>query len=156
MAAIEAVTVAAFHAATHASHTEHFIVRALRDSGKLAVSLVAERNGQVVGHVAVSPVTVSDGTRGFHGLGPVSVTPAYQGQGVGTLLVEQALAQLRASGARGCVVLGDPVYYSRFGFNAEPNLVLPDVPARYFQAISFLAPMPSGEVKYDDAFGATS
>lgn len=154
--AIEVVTAAAFHAATHTSHTEQFIVRALRDSGKLTVSLVAEENGQVIGHVAVSPVTISDGTPGFYGLGPISVAPAHQGKGVGTLLMEQALARLRAFGARGCVVLGDPSYYSRFGFNAEPTLVLPGVPPEYFQTISFVGSLPLGQVKYHDAFEATA
>lgn len=155
-AAIEAVTVAAFHSATHTSHTEQFIVRALRDSGKLAVSLVAEENGRIIGHVAASPVTISDGTSSFYGLGPVSVAPAHQGHGVGTLLIERALAQLRALGAEGCVVLGEPGYYSRFGFNAEPTLVLPGVPPEYFQSIPFVGPLPSGQVKYHDSFEATA
>lgn len=155
-AAIEAVTVAAFHAATHTSHTEQFIVRALRDAGQLTISLVAEEDGRIIGHVAVSPVAISDGTPGFYGLGPVSVAPTHQGQGVGTLLVEQALARLRALGARGCVVLGDPGYYSRFGFRAEPDLVLSDVPPEYFQAVSFGDSLPAGQVEYHDAFGATA
>lgn len=155
-AAIEEVIVAAFLAAAHTSHTEQFIVRALRDSGKLTVSLVAEENGQVIGHVAVSPVTISDGTTGFYGLGPVSVAPEHQGRGVGTLLTEKALGQLRGFGACGCVVLGYPAYYSRFGFNAEPSLVLPGVPPEYFQAISFVESLPSGNVNYHDAFEATA
>jgi len=154
--AIETVTVAAFHSATHTSHTEQFIVRALRDSGQLAVSLVAEENDRVIGHVAASPVGISNGTQGFHGLGPVSVSPTHQGRGVGTLLIEHALAQLRMLGANGCVVLGDPGYYSRFGFNAEPALVLPGVPAEYFQSLVFVGVLPSGQVQYHDSFEATA
>ena len=155
-AAIEAVTVAAFQGAVHASHTEQSIIRALRSSGQLAVSLVAEDNGKVIGHVAVSPVAISDGTRGWHGLGPISVLPERQGQGVGTLLMDHALAELRAMDAAGCVVLGEPGYYARFGFKAEPALVLPGVPAGYFQAISFHGSSPSGQVKYHDSFEATA
>jgi len=155
-AAIEAVTVAAFRAAMHTSHTEQFIVRALRDAGRLSVSLVAEEDGRVIGHVAVSPVTISDGTSGFHGLGPISVAPAHQGRGVGARLMQQALAQLRTAGAAGCVVLGEPGYYSRFGFRAVPTLVLPDVPAEYFQVICFGGALPSGQVTYHDAFNATA
>jgi predicted N-acetyltransferase YhbS len=155
-AAIEAVTVAAFHAATHTSRTEQFIVRALREAGKLAISLVAEDQGQIVGHVAVSPVTVSDGASGLYGLGPISVAPGNQGQGVGALLVEHALAELRAMGAAGCVVLGEPRYYSRFGFKTQPTLVLPGVPPEYFQVISFSGSLPSGQVKYHDSFEATA
>lgn len=155
-AAIEAVTTAALLAAAHSSHTEQFIVRALRSSGQLAVSLVAEDNGVVVGHVAVSPVTISDGASGWYGVGPLSVVPERQGQGIGTLLMERALTELRAMGAAGCVVLGEPGYYSRFGFTAEAALVLPEVPPQYFQALSFKGFVPSGTVTYHDAFQATA
>lgn len=152
--AIESLTIAAFREATHTSHTEQFIVGALRNSGQLAVSLVAEKNGSIIGHVAVSPVVVSDDTPGWFGLGPISVSPEHQGQGVGSLLMERALAELRASGAAGCVVLGDPAYYTRFGFNAESTLVLPDVPAEYFLAVSFNGSLPSGKVAYHASFEA--
>src|SRR5690606_17497287 len=111
--------------------TEQFILSALRESGQLSVSLVADESGTVVGHVAVSPVVVSDGATGWYGLGPLSVAPERQGQGVGGQLVEHALAELRRLGASGCVVLGDPKYYSRFGFIAEPSLALPGVPPEY-------------------------
>ncbi|XAH22176.1 N-acetyltransferase [Xylophilus sp. GW821-FHT01B05] len=152
--AIDAVTTAAFLAAPHTAHTEQFIVKALRKAGKLTLSLVAEVDGQVVGHVAVSPVSISDGASGWHGLGPISVVPAYQGGGVGSRLMREALRALRESGAAGCVVLGEPGYYGRFGFRAEPGLVLADVPPEYFQAVSFGSGMPHGEVLYDDAFNA--
>lgn len=152
--AIEAVTVAAFGDAAHTDHTEQFIVRELRRSGQLSVSLVAEDDGVILGHVAVSPVTVSTGAEHWYGLGPISVMPACQGRGIGTLLMRQALADLRRMGAAGCVVLGDPRYYSRFGFVSTPSLELPDVPPEYFQAISFVGPMPCGRVSYHDAFAA--
>ena len=155
-AAIEAVTIAAFSSAVHASQTEQFIVRALRDAGQLSVSLVADDTGSVIGHVAVSPVAISDGASGWYGIGPISVVPERQGQGIGALLMKGALAELRALGAAGCVVLGDPGYYSRFGFNAEPALVLPGVPPAYFQAMSLSGSLPSGEVTYHDAFQATA
>lgn len=154
LAAIEAVTIAAFRTAAHTSHTEHFIVNALRASGQLSVSLVAEDNGIVIGHVAASPVTVSDGAAGWYGLGPISVAPERQGQGVGGELMERALIDLRRLGASGCVVLGDPKYYSRFGFVAEPSLVLPGVPSEYFQAIMFTGSLPAGEVSYHASFAA--
>lgn len=153
-AAIEAVTVAAFENAAHTRHTEQFIVRALRESGALSVSLVAEDDSEVIGHVAVSPVTISDGSTGWFGLGPISVSPERQGGGVGTRLMECALSELRALGAVGCVVLGRPAYYSRFGFMAEPSLVLPGVRAENFQAVSFDGSLPSGTVAYHRAFAA--
>lgn len=153
-AAIEAVTMAAFLDAPHTAHTEQFIVRALRAAGQLSVSLVAEHEGVIVGHVAISPVTVSDGATNWFGLGPVSVVPSRQGRGVGSQLVTQALTELHLRGAAGCVVLGEPGYYGRFGFRAEPQLVLPDVPPEYFQALSFSDALPSGTVAYHASFAA--
>lgn len=153
-AAIEAVTIAAFADAAHSSHTEQFIVAALRREGQLSVSLVAERAGVIVGHVAASPVTINDAHIGWYGLGPVSVIPLLQGQGIGTQLVESALDLLRRHGAAGCVVLGDPAFYRRFGFVATPSLVLPGVPAEYFQALSFDGALPEGTVAYHAAFSA--
>jgi putative acetyltransferase len=150
------VTARAFAAAKHSSHTEQFIVNALRDSGHLAVSLVAEIDGELVGHVGVSPVSISGGVSGWYGMAPVSVIPDQQGKGVGGQLVNLALARLRSSGAAGCVVLGDPAYYSRFGFKSQPNLVLPGVPPEYFQALSFVEWIPSGTVSYHWAFEATA
>jgi predicted N-acetyltransferase YhbS len=91
-----------------------------------------------------------------YGLGPVSVLPECQGAGIGSALVRRALEHLRASGAVGCVVLGEPGYYSRFGFRPEPRLVLPGVPAEYFQAIVFVGTAPAGEVAYHSSFGATA
>lgn len=153
--AISALTAAAFEHAEHSSHTEQFIVNALRRSGQLSVSLVAVHNNEIIGHVAISLVTVSSGATGWFGLGPISVGPDCQGQGVGSALMEAALAELRRLGGVGCVVLGEPGYYGRFGFKAEPGLELPGVPQEYFQAVSFGDEMPSGTVKYHAAFEAT-
>jgi putative acetyltransferase len=152
--AIEAVTAAAFLNAPHADHTEQFIVSALRKAGKLAISLVADAAGTVIGHVAVSPVSISDGAAGWFGFGPISVLPEHQGRGVGSRLMREALRILREQGAGGCVVVGEPRYYSRFGFQADPNLVFPDVPPEYFQAIALGASRPRGVVSYHEAFNA--
>jgi putative acetyltransferase len=154
VAAIEKLTAEAFLGAHHTSHTEQFIVNALREAGKLSISLVAESEGDMVGHVAVSPVSISDGSDGWYGLGPIAVAPQCQAQGVGSKLMRQALVELRGSGAAGCVVLGDPGFYRRFGFKAEPALVLPEVPPEYFQAILFRDVMPAGIVSYHEAFNA--
>jgi predicted N-acetyltransferase YhbS len=66
--------------------------------------------------------------------------------------MHESLRTLREHGASGCVVLGEPGYYGRFGFRAEPGLILPDIPPEYFQAISFGSAMPSGTVAYDESF----
>jgi putative acetyltransferase len=150
--AIEAVTVSAFLHAPHTSHTEQFIVNELRKAGQLTVSLVAEAAGLVVGHVAVSPVSISDGAPGWFGLGPISVVPEYQGRGLGSRLMREALRILREKGAAGCVLLGDPGYYSRFGFQPDPDLILAGVPPEYFQAVSFDSSRPRGIVSYHSAF----
>ena len=152
--AIEQVTISAFKNAPHSDHTEQFIVRELRAANSLTVSLVAELNGQIVGHVAVSPVTISDGSSHWFGLGPISVAPEFQGQGVGSELMNAAMSALKELPAQGCVLLGDPSYYRRFGFNPVPGLVLPGVPAEYFQAMPISGLLPQGEVKYHEAFHA--
>ncbi|MDP4300736.1 GNAT family N-acetyltransferase [Leptothrix discophora] len=144
-----------FEDVPHSVHTEHFIVDQLRIAGALSVSLVVEVHGKLVGHVAVSPVTISDGSSGWYGLGPISVSPAYQRQGIGTLLMNGAISALRAAKASGCVLLGDPTYYQRFSFLGCPELVLPGVPAAYFQALSLADSRPQGTVSYHKAFDAT-
>ncbi len=160
IAAIEAVTVAAFADAPHTSHTEQFIVRALRAANELTLSIVAEEHGQVVGHVALSPVTITDDRRqkaqGWYGLGPISILPARQGQGIGSRLMEQALAELRAMRAAGCVLLGEPAYYARFGFQAHAGLQLPGVPPGYFMALALHGTVPEGIAHYSDAFNAAA
>ncbi|MES2462599.1 MAG: N-acetyltransferase [Armatimonadota bacterium] len=153
--AIRRLTEAAFQNQAHASHTEQFIVTALRRAGTLTVSLVAVENDVVVGHVAVSPVTVSSGAAGWYGLGPISVQPNRQGRSIGSRLMTAALAELRRIGAQGCVVLGDPAYYGRFGFKNCPGLELPGVPQVYFQAFSLGGEVPAGTVRFHEAFDAT-
>ena len=151
---IAAVTTAAFAGEPHSSGTEAAIVAGLRVAGALTVSLVAEDAGELLGHVAFSPVTIDGRSAGWFGLGPVSVRPDRQSVGVGRALIEAGLAELRAQGAKGCVVLGDPAYYGRFGFSCDPTLRYADAPAEYFQRLSFGAETPTGKVDYHPAFGA--
>lgn len=152
--AISRLTEAAFRNEEYSSHTEHLIVNALRRTGQLSISLVAAEHDEILGHVAISPVSISSGVTGWYGLGPISVRPDRQGKGIGSALMRAALQQLRQQGAAGCVVLGDPAYYGRFGFKAHPGLELPDVPPEYFQALSFTGELPVGVVKYAAAFDA--
>ncbi|WP_111498108.1 GNAT family N-acetyltransferase [Marinobacter bohaiensis] len=151
---IHRVTVLAFQDAPHTDHTEPFIVKALRRADALFLSKVAESDGDVIGHVAISPVSVSDGSANWFGLGPISVLPEYQGKGIGSKLMENVLAGLKEQGAAGCVVLGDPGYYGRFGFKVVDGLVFPGVPVEYFQALSFGDDFPQGDVAYHEAFSA--
>ncbi|MBT9551419.1 MAG: N-acetyltransferase [Hydrogenophaga sp.] len=154
--AIASLTTAAFLNAPHTSHTEAFIVNALRRAGAMSVSLVAEQDGALVGHVATSPVVIADGTPGWHGLGPISVLPALQGQGLGSALMHAAMKALRDQGAVGIMLVGDPAYYRRFGFRPEPQLVYPGIPPEYFMVLPFTDGLPQGTVTFHGAFGATA
>ncbi len=153
-AQIHWVTEQAFVNVPHTEHTEQFIVKALRNSGALTISQVAVKNREIIAHVAISPVTISNGASSWFGLGPISVLPELQGQGIGLKLMSSSLSALKAMGAAGCVVLGDPGYYGRFGFKIVDGLVYPGVPAEYFQALSFDGRFPHGEVAYHEAFSA--
>lgn len=156
-AAIRALIETAFANAEHASGTEARIVDALRDADALTVAMVADLDGEAIGHVAMSPVRIDGRDMGWHGLGPVAVAPAHQGHGVGFALVQAALQELRMGGSRGCVVLGDPDYYGRFGFQRVDALTYPGAPPEYFMALAFgkdtpHGGIPSGEVAYHPAF----
>lgn len=151
---IAEVTETAFRTCPYGEHTEQFIIAALRAAGALAVSLVAEIDGNVVGHVAFSPVTISDGSPDWYGLGPVSVLPRHQRQGIGTALVNEGLSLLKARGGKGCVLVGEPAYYQRFGFRNFPALTLEGVPQQYFLALPFGDELSKGTVVFHSAFSA--
>jgi len=150
------VTRIAFEKLAVSQHTEPFIINALRAAGALTVSLVAEIDGQVVGHVAFSPVTISDGNAHWYGLGPVSVLPQYQKRGIGSALIREGLSRLKARGGEGCVLVGDPAYYQRFGFHNLPQLTLEGVPQEYVLGLPFGEDIPRGTVVFHRAFSARS
>ncbi|MBR8312349.1 N-acetyltransferase [Burkholderia dolosa] len=155
--AIGRVIVAAFVGEPRGGQLERQIVAALRADRALAVSLVAERDGQGVGHVAFSPVAIgaeAAGAAQWYGLAPLAVLPDCRRQSIGAGLVRTGLDALRRLGARGCVVLGEPAYYTRFGFAQFDDIVFPSAPREYFLALPFdeAAPRPSGSVRYHDAF----
>ena len=152
--AIAEVTVAAFKTLEISNHTEQFIVAALRAAKALTVSLVAVLDGRVIGHIAFSPVTISDGTPNWYGLGPVSVLPAYQRQGVGKALIREGLSRLRALNAQGCCLVGHPDYYRKLGFKNMSGLVHEGVPQEVFFALSFDGHVPQGTVEFHEGFKA--
>jgi len=152
--AITEVTVAAFRTLEISNHTEQFIIEALRAAKALTISLVAEVHGRVVGHIAFSPVTISDGTRNWYGLGPVSVLPEYQRQGIGKTLIREGLSRLRDMNAQGCCLVGHPDYYRNFGFKNLPGLVLEGVPPEVFFALPFDGHTPQGTVAFHEGFKA--
>ncbi len=154
--AITEVTVAAFKTLEISNHTEQFIIAALRAAKALTISLVAEVDGRVIGHIAFSPVTISDGTRNWYGLGPVSVLPEYQRQGIGKALIREGLSRLKDMNAQGCCLVGHPDYYRKFGFQNVAGLGHEGVPPEVFFTLSFDGHTPRGTVTFHDAFKAES
>ncbi len=108
-----------------------------------------------MGHIAFSPVTISDGSHDWYGIGPVSVLPEFQKRGIGKSLIQQGLSRLKALGAKGCLLVGDPGYYERFGFRNIPDLVLDGVPPQYFLALPFDESKAKGVVVFHPGFAAT-
>lgn len=151
--AITQVIYAAFLGKFSDHPTEHLIVDGLREAGMLTLSLVAEADGRIVGHAAFSPVTVNGEFVGWYGLGPISVVPDLQKQGVGSKLIREGLARLRGLGAKGCVLEGSPAYYQRFGFKPIAGLTYHAAPApEYFMALPFDEEAPTGQVEFHKSF----
>lgn len=153
---IAALTYCAFENHPHhepgAKPTEHLIVDKLRKANMLALSLVCEDENNIIGHIAFSPIWINGEQSTWYGLGPLSVTPERQGEGIGSALIRFGLSQLKTQGIEGVVLLGEPQYYARFGFKSQPNLTLAGVPAEYFMAKAFTNTIPTGEVSYHSAF----
>lgn len=152
---IRALTDAAFKDMPFSDQTEADVIDALRAAGALALSLVATEGGEIIGHVAFSPVRISGEPGAWYGLGPVSVWPDHQRTGIGQALIREGLRRLHAMSAGGCVLLGDPAYYCRFGFEADPGLYYLGAPTWAFQRLTLNGSRPSGEVSFHPAFDAS-
>ena len=153
--AITEVTIAAFKNLPVSNQTEQFIIKSLRSADALTISLVAEIDERVVGHIAFSPVVISDGTKDWYGLGPISVLPEYQKQGIGKSLINQGLSLLKKIGGQGCALVGDPNYYKRFGFKNFPELVHEGIPQEVFLALPLNEKVPQGTIECHESFLAT-
>ena len=142
------------------THAEANLVEALRQQAQPLVSLVADVDGKVVGHILFSPVTLANYPNArIMGLGPMAVLPDMQRRGVGSILVREGLERCRALGCDAVIVLGHAEYYPRFGFVAASHWDLRseyDVPDEFFMALELkdgsLAGK-SGTVHYHPAFG---
>ena len=152
--AITEVTIAAFKTLEISNHTEQFIIKALRAAKALTISLVAAIDGRIVGHIAFSPVTISDGTQNWYGLGPVSVLPEYQRQGIGKTLIMEGLSRLKEMNAQGCCLVGHPDYYKKLGFKNIAGFVHEGVPDEVFLSLPFDDHMPQGNVTFHEGFKA--
>jgi putative acetyltransferase len=171
-AAIRDIHIAAFAKHPFSRQTEHLIVEALRESDALTIGLVAvdekaavgrpspeaalpqTNEGAVVGHIAFSPAKIDGKDCGWFMLGPIGVEPKRQRQGIGRALVKEGLRQLRDLGAEGCVLVGDPAYYTRLGFQHHPSLTMAGVPAEVILSLPLSEHVPQGEVTHHVAFTA--
>jgi putative acetyltransferase len=150
--AISRTITEAFLSAPHADGNEAAIVHDLRAAGALSLSLVAiDDDGALVGHVAGSPVRIGE-DEGWTGLGPLAVAVEARRRGTGSALVRAALETLKARGAKGVVLVGDPGFYGRFGFAPYPALSVPGIPSAYVLASPFGGTEPRGVVAYHPAF----
>jgi putative acetyltransferase len=155
-AVIREINVAAFLHHPFSAQTEHLIVEALRAAGALEISLVADVEGEVVGHIAFSRASIRDASTDPYLLGPVAVLPTRQGRGVGRALIEAGLGELRSRGASGCVPVGDPTFYRRFGFSHHPGLTCSGVPDENVLCLPLASDAPIGEVVHHPAFSVTA
>ena len=151
---ITRITMAAFTGHPYSRNTEQFIVEKLRETKKLSVSLVAVGNEEVVGHVAFSPVTINGKFCNWYGVGPLSVKPALWKQGIGSALMRTGMEKIKTLHGEGCVLVGDPLYYIRFGYHTSDKLTFAHAPKENFLILPFSEKEISGEVEFDEAFAA--
>ncbi|AYM08915.1 hypothetical protein At1D1460_46740 (plasmid) [Agrobacterium tumefaciens] len=152
---INELTVRAFAPMAFSDGTEAQIIRSLRQSGELTISLVAEEDDGIVGHVAFSPVTINGSHGGWFGLGPISVEPERQRAGIGKSLIFTGFDALRQREAVGVALIGNPKIYSRVGFESDGYLTYKDLEARIVQRILFSGKAPMGELRFASAFEAS-
>lgn len=152
--AVRAVNLAAFE-----TRAEADLVDALREQARPLVSLVAVRDGAVVGHILFTPVTLEARPElRLVGLAPMAVVPERQGEGIGSALVRAGLEICSRMGFGAVVVLGHPAYYPRFGFAPSTRFGLRseyDVPEDVFMALELTPGYllgASGTIRYHTAF----
>lgn len=150
--AIRHVTAVAFADRPFSNQTEPAIIEALRADNMLSLSLVADMDGDIVGQITFSPVSIDGTHSGWFGLGPVSVDPARQRTGVGSALIKAGLHRITEDGAQGCVLVGDPAYYARFGFEGDTDLQYGDLDRRYVQRLALNGSVRGGILTYCEAF----
>jgi putative acetyltransferase len=151
-AAIYDITKRAFAPMPYAGGDEQELIDKLREADALALSLVAEKDGVVVGQITFSPAFAADGSPGWYALGPVSVEPALKHQGIGGQLIRAGIDWLCEQDAAGCVLVGNPAYYSRFGFRLFPELAPEGEQSEYFQILPLGIAEPKVAVGFHAVF----
>lgn len=149
---IRVLTEAAFKGRPYADGDEQDVIDRLRRSNTLTLSLVATQEAAMIGQITFSPAVVEDDSSPWFALGPVSVLPSRQGEGIGSALIEEGLNRITAMGALGCILTGDPNYYSKFGFALSPTNSPDNEPEEYFQLKLLGGGQPIGKFSFDRAF----
>ncbi|WP_342077746.1 N-acetyltransferase [Yoonia sp. SS1-5] len=153
---IRELTEVAFAPMPYGDGTEGACIDRLRIDGDLTLSLVADEAGEIIGHVAFSPAQISKATGDWYGLGPISVRADRQKQGIGTMLAQAGLKQLKTRGAAGCVLIGRPAVYGPMGFVSDGNLTHGKLDTALVQYIGLNGTPPKGEVTFAPALQETS
>lgn len=135
--------------------TEAGLVDALVANGDSVVELVAEEDGQVVGHILFSRLYVENGRKRVPAvaLAPLAVEPSFHGTGIGGALVREAHIRLKAAGETMAIVLGDPEYYGRFGYVHDRAAKFEsEFQGEALQALAWGDAPESGRLVYASAF----
>ena len=149
------LTYDAFKPMTFSDDSEADCLRQLRAEGDLYMSLIAEQDGDIIGHAAFSPASIGTSPDRWYALGPISVRADRQRQGIGRALIAEGLARLRKMNAPGCVLTGNPAVYASSGFRSDGQLTYGDLPVEYIQYICFSDASPAGEVTFAPGLAAT-
>ena len=149
---IRQITESAFLDMPYAAGDEQDLIEKLRIVGVLSLSLVAVYEGEVVGQITFSPAMLSGGASPWFALGPVSVVPDRQGQGIGSKLIEEGLSKIGDLGALGCILTGNPAYYRRFGFELAALNCPENEPEEYFMLKILGNRRPEGKFAFHEAF----
>lgn len=150
--AIWSVTKTAFTGRPYAGGDEQDLINTLRDINALSVSLVALDGDELVGQVTFSPAEISSETGKWFALGPISVKPERQGQRIGEQLIEAGIEAIKKLDAWGCILTGDPNYYSRHGFQLAPGHCPENESAEYFMLRMIEDQAPEGRFAFHPAF----
>ncbi|WP_205518055.1 N-acetyltransferase [Sphingorhabdus sp. Alg239-R122] len=151
-AAIHDVTKRAFAPTPYSDGDESDLIDRLRKAEALAISLVAEKDARIAGHIAFSPAYADDRSQGWYALGPVAVAPELQRQNIGSALINKGIDLLRERNAAGCILVGNPDYYTRFGFLPFPSLAPREQPAEYFMILPLETKQPQATVQFHALF----
>ena len=151
---VHAITADSFKSMPYSNGAEPFIIDALRADGDLILSLVIEKESEIIAHIAFSPVQIGQENIEWLGLGPVSVLPSHQRQGIGSFLIKSGLKRIKERGAKGCALIGNPQYYERFGFKSVKGFSYQNVDRQYVMQKPFEGEYKLGELSYCRGFDA--